>query len=65
MHVAVGHAEFHDAGDFLAKTDAARAVNAATHLFHRDQRADILVEHHALFFLIARTAGTVANGQVL
>jgi|GEM_PF-4288810 len=52
MHVAARHAEFHDAGDLLAEADAARTVDAAGHLLHRDQRADVLVEDDALFFLI-------------
>ena len=65
MHVAVGHAKFHDPGDFLAKANAARAVNAAAHLFHGDQRSDILVEYHVLFFGVAALHRAVTDGHVL
>ena len=59
------HAEFHHAGDLLAEAHAAGAVDAAAHLFHRDQRADALVEYHALLFLVARGARSVAHREVL
>ncbi|MCY1501637.1 hypothetical protein D9M68_357180 [compost metagenome] len=62
---AVRHAELHHAGHFLAETDAARAMDAAAHFFHADQRADVLVEHDALFFFVARRRTAVADGQVL
>ena len=52
---AADHAEFHDAGDLLAEADAARALDAARHLLGRDQRTQILVEHHALRLGVART----------
>ena len=65
MLAAVGHAEFHHTGDLLAKTDTARAVDAARHLFHRDERTYVLVEHHALFFLVARAGTTVTHRQIL
>src|SRR5690606_33099389 len=61
----VAHAELHDAGHFLAEAHAARAVDAAAHLRHGDQRAHVLLEHHALFFLVARAGAAVAHGQVL
>src|SRR4030095_15369239 len=48
MLAAVRHAELHHAGHLLAEADAARAMDAAAHLFHADQRADVLVRHHAL-----------------
>ena len=62
---AMDHAELHHAGHFLAEADAARAVDAAAHLLHRDQRADVLVEDDALFFVVARGRAAVADGQVL
>ena len=61
----VGHAEFHLAGDFLAETDAARALDAARHLFHGDQRADVLGHDHALLFFVAGAAGAIAHSQIL
>ena len=54
MFAAVDHAELHHPADFLAEADAARAVDAARHLLHRQERADVLVKHHALFFFVAR-----------
>mmetsp|Transcript_8062 Transcript_8062/g.15621 ORF Transcript_8062/g.15621 Transcript_8062/m.15621 type:complete len:463 (-) Transcript_8062:293-1681(-) len=65
VFAAVGHAQFHDAGDLLAEANAAGAVDAAAHLFHRDQRADILVEDDALLFGVAALAATVADRQIL
>ena len=65
MLAAVGHAQLHGTGHFLAKAHAACAVDAAAHLFHRDQRANFLVEHHALFFFVARAAAAITHGQVL
>jgi hypothetical protein len=62
---AVLHAQFHHAGHLLAEAHAAGAVDAAAHLLHRDQRADVLVEDDALFFLVAAGAAAVAHGQVL
>ena len=47
------------------ETDAAGTVDAAAHLFHRDQRANVLVEDDALFFLVARGRSTVADGEIL
>ncbi len=65
MLAAVGHAQFHHAGDFLAEAHAAGALDAAAHFLHGDQRADVLGEHHALFFFVARLARAIAHGQVL
>jgi hypothetical protein len=62
---AVLHAEFHHAGHLLAEAHAAGAVDAAAHLLHRDQRADILVEDDSLFFAVARGRAAVADGQIL
>ena len=59
------HAELHHAGHLLAKANAAGAVDAAAHLLHGNQRADVLVEDNALFFLVAGRRSTVAHGQVL
>ncbi|OIQ84063.1 hypothetical protein GALL_341100 [mine drainage metagenome] len=65
MLAAVGHAQLHDSGHFLAETHATGAMDAAGHFLHRDQRAGVLVEHDALFFLVARGRRTVAHGQIL
>jgi hypothetical protein len=65
MHVAVGHAEFHDAGDFLPEAHAAGTVDAAAHFLHADQGADVLVEDDALFLGVAALHRTVADGHVL
>src|SRR5690606_13093264 len=61
----IEHAQFHDAGHFLTKTHATGTVNATAHFLGRYQRADILVEHHALFFAIAGFVAAVTHGQVL
>ena len=53
MLAAMRHAEFHHAGHFLAKTDAACAVDTAAHLLHGHQRTNILVKNDAFFFFIA------------
>ena len=65
MLATVGHAQLHHPSDFLSKTDASRAVDASTHLFHRDQRPHILVEHHPLFLLVPGSRASVANCQIL
>jgi hypothetical protein len=62
---AMDHAELHHAGHFLAEADAARAMDAAAHLFHREQRADALVEDDALFFAVARGRAAIADARVL
>jgi hypothetical protein len=62
---AVNHAQLHHAGHFLAEAHAAGAMDAARHLLHRDQRADVLVEDDALFFGVAAGAAAIADGQVL
>ena len=62
---AVDHAQLHHAGHFLAKAHATCAVDAAAHLFHRDQRTHILVCHHTLFFFKARSSAAVAHCQIL
>ena len=62
---AVDHAELHHAGHFLAEAHAACAVDAARHLFHRDQRADVLAEDDALFLVVARGAAAVADREIL
>ena len=59
------HPEFHHTADLLAEAHATRAVDAAAHLLHRDQRADILVEDDALFLVVARGGSAVAHGQIL
>jgi hypothetical protein len=65
MHVAVGHAEFHHAGNFLPEANAASAMNATRHFLHRDQRTDILVENDAFVFLKTRGAAAVTDRQIL
>ena len=61
----VGHAKLHGTANFLPKTHAAGALDAAAHLLHRDERSDVLVEHHALFLVVARSGAAVAHGQIL
>ena len=56
--------EFQLAGDLFSKAHTAGAVDAAGHV-GADQRTKILVDHDALFFLIARTRTTVAHRDVL
>ena len=53
MDIAVDHAQLHDTGHFLAKANTTGAMNTTAHLFHRDQRTNILVEDNVLFFLEA------------
>ena len=65
MFATVRHTKLHHAGDFLAKTHATRAVDAAAHLFHRDQWADILVKNHTFFFFVTRPAAAITHRQVL
>ena len=60
-----GHPELHDTGHFLAKANAACAVNAARHFLGRDERTHRLVEHHALGVVIATAAAAIAHGQIL
>ena len=48
------HAQFHDAGDFLTKTNATGAMDAAGHFLHGNEGTHILLVHHALFFFVAR-----------
>ena len=54
MLTPVRHTEFHDARDLLAEAHTAGAVDAAAHLFHGDERADVFVEDDAFFFFVAR-----------
>ena len=56
--------QFHVAGDFLHEAHAAGAVDAAGHV-GGDQRAEVFVEHDALFFTIARLVAAVADRQIL
>jgi len=65
VHVAIRHAEFHDAGDFLAKANTAGAMNTPAHLLHGDQRPDTLVENDVLLFRVATLHRTVADSHVL
>src|SRR5206468_10154512 len=65
MLAAMDHAELHHAGHFLAEADATRAVDAACHLFERQQRTHVLRQHDALFFGVARRGAAVAHRQIL
>ena len=65
MLAALRHTQLHAAGNLLAKSHATSAMYAAAHFFHADQRADILVEHHAFFFFVTRGAGAVTDCQIL
>ncbi len=62
---AADHPELHDAGDFLAEANAARALDAARHLLGRDERAQVLVEDDPLGLGVARCGTAVTHGQVL
>ena len=59
-----GGAELLDAGDVLAETHAARAVNAARHV-GGDQRPEVLVLHHALALVETRRVAAEAHGEIL
>ena len=59
------HAQFHAACNFLSKTHTACAMDAATHLFHADERSHIFVEHHAFFFVVAGSTAAITHRQVL
>ena len=65
MFAAMQHSQFHHTTDFLPEAHTAGAVDAAAHFFHRNQRPDILVEHDALFFGIARFARAIADRDIL
>ena len=65
MHITVDHAQFHHAGHFLTETYATRAMDAAAHLFHRNEWANVLMEYNVLFFGVARTALTITDRQIL
>ena len=64
MLAAPQAAKLHDTGDLFAETHAARAVDAARH-FGGDQRADVLVLHHALHLGVTRGVLAVAQRQIL
>ena len=59
------HAQLHLAGNFHPKAHAARALDAAVHLFHGDERPHILGNEYAFFFFVARAVLAIAHGQVL
>ncbi len=65
MFAAEGLAQLHLAADLHAEAHAARAVDAARHFLGAHQRPQVLGQHHALFFLVARGAGAVADRHVL
>ena len=57
--------QFHHAANFNTKSNATRAVDTPAHLFGGNEWADILAQHNALIFLVARCAATITNRQVL
>ena len=61
---AADHAQLHDARDLLPEAHAARAMDAARHV-GGDERAQVLLGHHALRLLVARAARPVADREVL
>src|SRR5690606_12140177 len=61
----VHHADFHDAADLFAETDAAGAVDVTLHAFGGNERTHALGGNHALRFLIARSRLTVTHGEIL
>ena len=58
-------AQFHLPADLLTEAHATGAVDAAAHFFRRHQRTEILAQHHAFFFVIARMSATVADRHIL
>ncbi len=62
---AAAHAELHDSSDFLAETNATRAMNAAAHFFCTYERTKVFMEDDAFFFVVACLGLTVTNGQIL
>ena len=65
MLAAERHAQLHHAGDLLSEPHTARALDAAVHLFGRNQRPDILGHHAALGFMITRRTAAVAHRLIL
>ena len=65
MFTTVNHSQFHDARNLLTKTNATRAVNAPTHLRHRDEWTNILVQHHPFLLFVARGGSAVTHGKIL
>ena len=65
MLATAAHAEFHDASDFLPKTNAARAMDTTAHFLGTYEGPKIFMEDDTLFFFVARTRFTVSNGQIL
>src|SRR5581483_6073296 len=64
VFAAAERAELHHARELLAEAHAARAVDAARHE-RRDERADILIRHHALRLVVARIVLAVAERLIL
>ena len=62
---AMRHTQFHLPGNFLSKTHTARALDAAVHFLHGNERTRILDREHPFFFLVARTALAIAHRQIL
>src|SRR5580700_5427967 len=64
MLATTDHAELLQPGDLLGEANAARALNAASHV-RRYQRAETLVLHHALALVEARDVATETDGEIL
>ena len=66
LHVlaTLGRAELLHTGDFIAKSNATCAVNAACHIGGY-QRADIFIFHDALAVLIARNVTAITDSEIL
>src|SRR5690606_29582898 len=62
---AIHHAHFHHAGNFLAETDATRAMDATLHFFGADQRADVFAAHDTLGLAVAGFGTTETYGELL
>ena len=62
---AMGHAQLHAAGNFLAKAHATGAMDATAHLFHADEWPDVLVEDQAFFFVVTRGTTAITHRQIL
>ena len=65
MLAAMRHAEFHNTGNFLAETNAARAMDATRHFLGRNKRTHGLVKDHTLGLAVVRGRRAIPHGKVL
>ena len=65
MLTTVRHAQLHHTSDFLTKAYTTCAMDTATHFLHGNQRANVLVKNHALFFFIPGCTGAITHSQIL